>query len=448
VRSTNTLGALLAMVSVCGEAHADPPVSATRYALPNGLDVLLAPDPTRGQVVVRMDYDAGLAHDPEGYPETAHLVEHLLFRGTRHTHGSTTHRLRAFGIARANGFTQAERTAYVTSATSSQLSRVLWLEGDRLAFGLDAMTEGNVERERAIVWREHVERVGLSPFTAANALLLQALFPPGQPLRTEALGVTDPDALRLDAARWFFQQWYAPGNAHLTVVGGFDPEAARAAIAQSFGDIPARAVPRPRDVDAAEPREGAPDIEVEARVDHARLAIGWRTPAHRAPGDAELDVFRRFFATAVEEALLAARQVVTGVVARQFSAASGSRFVLTVDLGIGGVTDHVRGYVLRAVTNALRRCETDGWFEAARETELAGYRTPPTSLTELAEDLARDRDPDDPGGYVRDLARFTALDRAGTCTAVRRLLAPGRGVMLHVNQADDAPLPYRPRSPR
>lgn len=120
MRSTIFAGVLFAVATVCAEAHADPPaVPAIRYALPNGLDVLLAPDPTRAQVVVRMDYDAGLARDPDGYPETAHLVEHLLFRGTRHTDGSTTRRLRDFGIARADGFTQAERTLYVTEATSS-----------------------------------------------------------------------------------------------------------------------------------------------------------------------------------------------------------------------------------------------------------------------------------------------------------------------------------------
>ena len=323
---------------------------------------------------------------------------------------------------------------------------MLWIEGDRLAFGLDAMTDENVARERAIVWREHQERVGLNPFNAADALLVQALFPMGHPLRAQAAMVAEPGSLRLDAARWFFQQWYAPGNAHLTVVGGFDPDVARAAIVQSFGDIPARAAPRRPDIDSVPSAEGAPDIQVEARAGHARLAIGWRTPAHRAPGDAELDVFRHVFAPSVERALLAAHQVVTAVSARQSSVASGSRFVLTVDLGLGATTDQVRPHVLRAVTNVLRRCEADGWFEAAREAELTRYRSPPTSLRVLAEDLARDRDPEDPGGYVRDVDRFTAVDRAGTCAAARRLLDPGRGVMLQVDLADDAPMPYRRRS--
>lgn len=190
-----------------GEARADPPVvTATRYTLPNGLDVLLAPDPTRAQVIVRMQYDAGFADDPDGYAETAHLVEHLLFRGTRHTNGSVFQRLRAFGVDHVNGFTAAERTTYVTAAASAQLARLLWLEGDRLAFGLDAMTDENVARERTIVWREHTERIDLAPFRAAYALLLGALYPPGHRLHTYGARVWRPHALGRDAARWFFQQ--------------------------------------------------------------------------------------------------------------------------------------------------------------------------------------------------------------------------------------------------
>lgn len=430
-----------------GEARADPPVvAATRYTLPNGLDVLLAPDPTRAQVIVRMQYDAGLADDPDGYAHTAHLVEHLLFRGTRHTNGSVFERLRAFGIDHVNGFTGAERTSYVTATTSTQLARVLWLEGDRLAFGLDAMTHENVGRERAIVWRENTERHELSPFRAAYALLMEALYPPWHRLHAYGAHVTRPGTLRRDAARWFFQQWYTPGNAHLTVVGGFSPEAARADIAQSFGDIPARAVPPRRETPPLTASAAAPDIELEAPVDHARIVLAWRSPTHRAEGDAELDVFRHYVASTVEEAMGAARAPVTAVSADQASSASGSHFELTVELGPRAGTGHVRAALVRAVTSALRSCERDGWFEAARETELARYRTPPASLASLAEDLARDREPEDPGGYARDLARFTAVDHATTCATARRLLDPARAVMLRVDPADDAPRPFRRRS--
>lgn len=443
---TTLLLTLLAVVATRALAHADPPVlSATRYTLPNGHDVLLAPDPSRAQIVVRMDYGAGLADDPVGYPESSHLVEHLLFRGTRHTRGSTTERLRAFGVSRANGFTEAERTSYVTSASSSQLLRILWLEGDRLAFGLDAITDDNVSLEREIVWREHVERFELSPYRAATALLHQAIYPPGHRRRAMASQVTVPDTLRLDAARWFFQQWYAPGNARLTVVGGFDAAVARAAIAQSFGDIPARAVPERPAPAPLEPLGWTPGIDLEARVDHGLIVLGWRTPAHRAPGDAELDVFRHFLESRVEDALRRPLRAVTAVYAMQYSAASGSHFTLTIELGRNVATNVVRGALTRALTQALQRCDESGWFEAARETELARYRHPPTDLVDRAADLARDRESEDPGGYVRDLARFTAVDQVGTCAAARRLLDPARSVALRLESSTDLNVPFRVR---
>lgn len=230
------------------------------------------------------------------------------------------------------------------------------------------------------------------------------------------------------------------------MVGGFSPEAARAAIAQSFGDIPPRAAPPRREAPPVTTSAAAPDIELEAPVDHARIVLAWRSPPHRADGDAALDVFRHYLASAVEEALRAARAPVASVTVDQASAANGSHFELTVDLAPRAGTGHLRAALVRAMTHALQRCDGDGWFEAARETELARYRTPPTSLASLAEDLSRDREPEDPGGYARDLARFTAVDHATTCATARRLLAPGRGVMLRVDPDIDAPRPFRRRS--
>ena len=282
--------AVVAMLLTSSSAQADLPV--VRYSLDNGLRVVLVPLPTRAQVAVRIDYAAGGVDDPDGYPETSHLVEHLLFRGTRHTAGPVWRQFASFGVDTYNASTGAYATSFFAQGDGSQVERLLWIESERMAFGLDAITPSNVELERDLVWSEHGLRDGGAAELARDdgyAALLAALFPPGHPWRRMPPRVESRGRLTVDAARWYFQRWYAPGNARLTVAGGFDASVVREAVVRWFADIPDHALPSRGATVVAPPPPSV--TEIASSSGPGAVLAGWIIPPVGDAGHAELDAF-------------------------------------------------------------------------------------------------------------------------------------------------------------
>lgn len=248
-----------------------------RFTLDNGLRVLLSPDPSSPVVAVAVYYDVGMRSEPEGRTGFAHLFEHLMFQGSASL-GKTEHFTHVQGNGGTlNGSTHVDYTNYYEVMPSAATELALFLEADRMRSV--AVTQDNLDNQIAVVQNEIRVNVLNRPYGGFPWLLVPpVLFGDFANSHNGYGDFVDLESSTLEDAQGFFDRYYAPGNAVLTVVGDLDVAQVTAWVQQHFGDIPARAVPeRPS---FAEP---LPTEERRATV-HDRLApapavaLAWRVP--------------------------------------------------------------------------------------------------------------------------------------------------------------------------
>jgi zinc protease len=245
--------------------------------LPNGLRVVVSPDSASPVVAVAVYYDVGMRSEPEGRTGFAHLFEHLMFQGSASL-GKTEHFTYVQGSGGTlNGSTHVDYTNYYEVLPSSATELALFLEADRMRSV--ALTQENLDNQIAVVQNEIRVNVLNRPYGGFPWLLLPpVLFDEFANSHNGYGDFVDLESSTLQDAQQFFDRYYAPGNAVLTVVGDVDPAQVFALAEQHFGDIPARDVP-------ARPSFAEPHPTEERRTTvHDRLApapavaLGWRTP--------------------------------------------------------------------------------------------------------------------------------------------------------------------------
>lgn len=209
------------------------------YRLPNGLLVVLSEDHTAPIVAVNLWYHVGSANERTGRTGFAHLFEHMLFQGSENV-GANEHFefvQRAGGTL--NGSTWLDRTNYYETLPSNQLALALWLEADRMARLLPAMTQPKLDTQRDVVKNERRWSVDNQPYGTWWEKLPALCFPPEHPFHHSLIGsMDDLDAASLEDIAEFFRTYYTPDNAVLTIAGDFSSDEARALVAEYFGSVP------------------------------------------------------------------------------------------------------------------------------------------------------------------------------------------------------------------
>lgn len=207
----------------------------TEYRLENGLRVVLAPDASKANTTVNMTYMVGSRHENYGQTGMAHLLEHMLFRGTpslRNALGEFSRR----GLA-ANGTTNADRTNYyATFATDDEtLEWYLRWQADVMVNAL--IDGGDLQAEMPVV-RNEMERGENNPFQMLMQQMQAAAFSWHNYGKSTIGARSDVENVDIGQLRAFYRQWYQPDNAVLIVSGKFDATDTVSVIADAFGAIP------------------------------------------------------------------------------------------------------------------------------------------------------------------------------------------------------------------
>ena len=215
---------------------ADQQLDLQQYVLDNGLEVILVRDASAPTVAVNIWYRVGGANDPQGKSGFAHLFEHIMFEGSPHLpDGGMDQLLEAVGGS-LNAFTGTDVTGYYQTLPSHQLPLALWLEADRMG-GL-AVTQENLDNQRAIVIEELQLRYDNSPYGTAVRALLTAPYTYEPYKRHIAGSIEDVNNALVEDVKSFHRTWYLPNNATLVVAGDIDFEATRALIDDLFAPVP------------------------------------------------------------------------------------------------------------------------------------------------------------------------------------------------------------------
>lgn len=243
--------------------------------LPNGMKVLVKRDDRAPTAVHMVWYRAGSVDEVNGRTGVAHVLEHMMFKGTKSIPpGEFSRRVAAMG-GRENAFTSRDYTGYYQQIHTSRLAEVMRLEADRMAnlrLSADAFS-----KEIRVVMEERRLRTE----DRAQALVYEQLMASvytAHPYRHPIIGwMADLESMTADDAKAWYDTWYTPSNAILVVAGAVDPQTVWALAQQTYGKIPARAVP-PRKPQTEPPQRGLRRIQVKAPAQNPSVVMAFRAP--------------------------------------------------------------------------------------------------------------------------------------------------------------------------
>jgi predicted Zn-dependent peptidase len=249
----------------------------TRFTLANGLRVVLAPDPTAPVVGVSVHYDVGFRSEPEGRTGFAHLFEHLMFQGSESLEKLAHFRHVQSSGGTFNGSTHPDYTDYFEVLPSAGLERALFLEADRMR--APKITAENLQNQIDVVKEEIRLNVLNRPYGGFPWILLPPVLYQTFPNAHNGYGdFTELESANLDDCAQFFDTYYAPANAVLTVAGDLDVARTRDLIEKHFGDVPARSAPDRPSFGEPRPAGQLTDEHVDPHAPLPALAIGYRMP--------------------------------------------------------------------------------------------------------------------------------------------------------------------------
>ena len=209
------------------------------YTLSNGLRVVLSQDHATPIVAVNLWYHVGSANERAGRTGFAHLFEHMLFQGSAQVGANEHFELVQRAGGTLNGSTWLDRTNYFETVPSHQLEIALWLEADRMARLLPAMTQEKLDTQRDVVKNERRWSVDNQPYGTWWERLPALCFPSDHPFHHSLIGsMEDLSEASLEDVAEFFRTYYTPDNAVLTIAGDFDALTARSMVERHFGAIP------------------------------------------------------------------------------------------------------------------------------------------------------------------------------------------------------------------
>src|SRR5436190_1335640 len=308
-------------------------VKYTKFTHPNGLTVILHEDHTVPIATVNMWYHVGSANEKPGRTGFAHLFEHLMFMGSGHVkYGEFDSLLEATGGSN-NASTGNDRTNYYIDVPSNAVDLALYLESDRMAYLLDAMTPQTVDAQRDVVKNERRQNTENRPYGMAQIALGEMLYPEGHPYHWPVIGyMPDLTAATYDDVVAFFKKYYAPGNASLVVAGDIEPAATRRMVEKWFGDVKPGAPVEPMTIPGVA-LTGVQKKTITDKVQLPRLYLAWLTPPHLGPGDAAVDIVGDVLAggknSRLYKRLVYDMQIAQNVHAAQNSQALSSYFLVT-----------------------------------------------------------------------------------------------------------------------
>jgi zinc protease len=207
----------------------------TEYRLPNGLRVLLYPDTSKPTVTVNLTFFVGSRHEGYGESGMAHLLEHMLFKGTP-SHPNIWKLLQDHG-ANFNGTTWYDRTNYYEelAATPENLEFALKLEADRMVHS--NIAQDDLQREFSVV-RNEFEMNENDAESVLEEKMLSTAYQWHNYGKSTIGSRSDIEKVPADKLRVFYQKYYQPDNAMLIVAGKFEQAATLDLIAREFGAIP------------------------------------------------------------------------------------------------------------------------------------------------------------------------------------------------------------------
>jgi zinc protease len=213
-------------------------ISYEKYAMPNGLQVILHTDHSDPMISYAIMYHVGSSREIPGKTGFAHLFEHLLFGGSENVPTGTFDKIIEGVGGNNNGFTSRDITAYYEMFPKNALEKVLWLESDRMGFFINSITQRSLAIQQNVVQNEKRQGEDNSPYGFTDYVISKNLYPASHPYNWEVIGeMEDLKNATLDDVKKYYEHFYGPNNATLVLAGDFNPDSVKLMINKYFGEI-------------------------------------------------------------------------------------------------------------------------------------------------------------------------------------------------------------------
>jgi zinc protease len=265
-------GAVLAIAWTKAAAH------CTERRLSNGLRVIVKEDHRSPTVVQQVWYRVGSMDESSGTTGVAHVLEHMMFKGTRAIASGELSRQIAEAGGRENAFTGTDHTVYFQQVHRDRLALAMELEADRMANLV--LDEKKFSPEIKVVMEERRLRIDDRPRSRVYEGLMATAFT-AHPYQWPVVGrMADLERMTYrDAAEWY-QRWYAPNNAIVIIVGDVDTEDVFRLAERTYGRLRAKEVPS-RAAMHEPPQNGLRRVTVEAPAAQSYVMLGYKVPVLR-----------------------------------------------------------------------------------------------------------------------------------------------------------------------
>jgi predicted Zn-dependent peptidase len=293
MRKFYALCALMTSLTLAGAQSGN--IDFIEYDLPNGLHVILHQDKSTPIVAVSVMYHVGSKNENPDRTGFAHFFEHLMFEGSKYIDRGEFDKYvqRAGGTLNAN--TTWDRTYYFEILPSHQLALGLWLESERMLHA--KVDEKGIETQREVVKEERRQRVDNQPYGSVLEESMSRAFRE-HPYRWPVIGSMEHlEAAQEEDYKQFYEDFYVPNNAVLTLAGDIDIEEAKALVEKYFSDIPRGAQPVYRPNIVEPPLTGQVRDTVPDNVQLPAVIQTYRIPAQGTPDYYAVDMLSRLLSS-------------------------------------------------------------------------------------------------------------------------------------------------------
>jgi zinc protease len=338
----------------------------TEYRLANGLQLLLVPDDTKPTTTVNMTYHVGSRHENYGETGMAHLLEHLIFKGTPTTRlvmGELSRR----GL-RFNGSTSFDRTNYFASFAASEdnLRWYLGWQADAMVNSLIARSD--LDTEMTVV-RNEMESGENSPVRSVLFKTMATMYQWHNYGKLPIGARSDVENVDIGRLQAFYRRYYQPDNATLVVAGKFNPAQVLAWVQQSFGPLlrPQRVLAPTYTLDAVQ--DGERSVTVRRKGGAPFLMAAWHTVSASHPDAAAVQALSGILGNEPSGRLhraLVQTQLAASVFDLPWSLAEPAPLMLGVTLAPGQDVAKARAALLATVDDLTRTPITDDELERVR----------------------------------------------------------------------------------
>ena len=245
------------------------------FQLNNGLKLIVREDHRAPTVAHMVWYRAGSMDEVNGKTGVAHVLEHMMFKGTDKVKAGEFSRLVAAVGGRENAFTSRDYTAYFQQVEKSKLDEVIKLEADRMSnLNFD---DAEFLKEIQVVMEERRLRTEDNPSSLLNESLMATAYM-SSPYRHPVVGwMNDLQNMTAADAREWYRTWYKPNNATVVITGDVDTKQVLATVEKYYGAIGAQELPV-RKPQVEPPQKGLKQVQVKAPADSAQFTMAWKAP--------------------------------------------------------------------------------------------------------------------------------------------------------------------------